>query len=277
MKTGISTIVYRDYEPNIRYEKIRTHGYDCVNLDLWCDPNLPVFQMEDGELSAFLLQEKAWIEGAGLEIEQFHGVWPTKDTSEELRAYKTQLLIKNIRMCQILRCPHLVIHPDMPYGWGAEADAAFAYQVNLQQFRQLLPYAEQAGVTLCLENMPFKLHAISTVKRSCDLIDEIGHPNLGLCLDTGHAMVFGDQAGEMVRYAKDRLKTLHIHDNDGTRDAHWDPFCGSIDWEDFRLALQEIGFGGVVSLETNPLTGTEAEKEENCRRLFQAASCFAGQ
>ena len=46
------------------------------------------------------------------------------------------------------------------------------------------------------------------------------------------------------------LGTLHIHDNDGTADAHRIPGNGTINWGDFSDALAEIGFDGVLNFET---------------------------
>ena len=57
--------------------------------------------------------------------------------------------------------------------------------------------------------------------------------------------------GDAVRMIGiENLYAVHIHDNDGVRDLHQTPFNGVIDWTDFGLALHEIGFAGVVSLET---------------------------
>jgi hypothetical protein len=48
----------------------------------------------------------------------------------------------------------------------------------------------------------------------------------------------------------DLLGSLHVHDNDSTRDAHATPGNGNIDWEDFSNALREVGFDKVLSFET---------------------------
>ena len=53
-----------------------------------------------------------------------------------------------------------------------------------------------------------------------------------------------------MRLLGDRLKVLHVHDNDGKNDQHRAPFTGTIDWEDFTSALAETGFRGVMSLES---------------------------
>jgi sugar phosphate isomerase/epimerase len=50
----------------------------------------------------------------------------------------------------------------------------------------------------------------------------------------------------------DKLKAVHIHDNMGKEDEHLIPGDGIIDWNAFADALREIGYTGVISLETSP-------------------------
>ena len=102
-----------------------------------------------------------------------------------------------------------------------------------------------------------------------------------ICLDTGHANFFDLSAGDAVRLlGKEYLYTLHIHDNDGNGDRHWEPFRGLIDWEDFCNALHEIKYEGVVSLESNlpKLPGELREYEEIalCRKARYIAVLAAG-
>ena len=47
----------------------------------------------------------------------------------------------------------------------------------------------------------------------------------------------------------DRLKTLHIHDNDGTADQHIIPFDGNIDYSRFIAKLKKLDFYGIIALE----------------------------
>ena len=156
-----------------------------------------------------------------------------------------------IRLTPLFGARYLIIHPDMPFGWDAEPAPAFAFATNLELFRAILPIAEAEGVILCIENMPMKAHALSRTRRMYEFVQEINHPHLGMCLDTGHANVFGDDCGDMVRLIAPVLKTLHVHDNLGDKDAHLPPYQGTINWESFTKALREIGFDGVLSIEAS--------------------------
>ena len=64
-----------------------------------------------------------------------------------------------------------------------------------------------------------------------------------------------------IRTLGNRLKVLHIHDNDGIADLHQIPFTftktrenkASTDWDGFLRGLGGIHFDGVLSFETAPV------------------------
>jgi sugar phosphate isomerase/epimerase len=65
-------------------------------------------------------------------------------------------------------------------------------------------------------------------------------------------MVYSDQ-NECIRYIGKRLKATHVHDNDGTWDAHLPPFFGNVCWEPLIMTLKEIGYQGPFSFEVKRL------------------------
>ena len=152
--------------------------------------------------------------------------------------------------CHCLGAPFLIIHPQMPYGWGREEDADFALTLTVELMKNLMPDCETYGVTLCLENMPMTAHRISTMNRIAQAVEMVGHPNAAICFDTGHTNVYGHDLGDAVRTAGKYLRTLHVHDNDGKADRHQLPWLGTANWNSFTAALAETGFDGVISLET---------------------------
>lgn len=111
----------------------------------------------------------------------------------------------------------------------------------------LLPYAESAGVTIALENLPG-----DGFGRVFALLDEFESDALGFCLDTGHAALntahgFDDFADAERR--SDRLAALHLHDNDGASDQHRLPFTGVVDWNRIAGTIAASPFAGCLTLE----------------------------
>lgn len=89
-------------------------------------------------------------------------------------------------------------------------------------------YARQRGVDVLLENIP---NAFSSAER---LIYFLGttHLKLNLCFDVGHAQMM-EGIGTAYSIMKSRIRSTHIHDNDGVKDLHLLPFAegGAIDWK----------------------------------------------
>ena len=104
-------------------------------------------------------------------------------------------------------------------------------------------------------------------------VHAVHHPNLRVCLDTGHCMVLGIAPEDAVKQiGKEHLWAIHVHDNDGIRDLHLSPFDGICDWNRFGKALREIDFDGVFSLEAAvPISCQEKERFIGIRELYQRA------
>ncbi len=258
MEIGIHTENFQDLKINRKdrdalmkaaYEEIRAAGFDGADLTALADVTGPYYTADLATAREMAKKERAVAEAAGLHIYQVHGPWPTDDKTAENRKNKLVHMERAIRLTRYFGARYLVIHPDMPFGWGDEPDPSFARETNTEMLRALLPIAAEEDVVLCLENMPMKSHALSRTKTMYEFVREFDHPNLGMCLDTGHANVFGDDCGEAVRLIAPVLKTLHVHDNMGDKDSHLPPFKGTINWKSFTDALKDIGFDGVLSIE----------------------------
>ena len=86
-------------------------------------------------------------------------------------------------------------------------------------------FARQRGVEVLLENTPNEL---ANADRLMMFLD-ITHLPLNVCFDVGHAHMRGDIENE-YRLLKARIRSTHVHDNDGANDSHLFPNRGAIDW-----------------------------------------------
>ncbi len=111
-----------------------------------------------------------------------------------------------------------------------KVEAAFASLEEISQF------ARQRGVEVLVENTP---NALSSAQRLRYFL-ETTHLNLNVCLDLGHAhMQEGVEAAYKV--LAPRIRSTHIHDNDGKMDLHLFPSLdpgGTIDW---KAAMNQLG------------------------------------
>jgi len=110
-------------------------------------------------------------------------------------------------------------------------DAAFT------SLEELSIFAKQRGVEILIENIP---NALSSAERLNYFLG-ITHLDLGYCFDTGHAhMMEGIDAAFLLM--RDRIRSTHIHDNDGKSDLHLFPGLhsgGTVDWSGTMEMLRQ--------------------------------------
>jgi len=137
-----------------------------------------------------------------------------------------------------------------------KVDAAFS------SLEQISLFARQRDVEVLLENIP---NDLSSAERLLQF-EELTHIGLNYVFDTGHAhMKEGVEAAYQL--LKERIRSTHIHDNDGTNDIHLFPFLttgGTIDWKNAmsNLRSRENQYPLLLELRerpeiTNPLEAVE--------------------
>ena len=261
LEIGITNTSFGVYGPVGRYEAIARCGYDCIDFQEFANVYTDFFRLDDEEFLETLRREREVIESHGLRVHQAHAPWvwgETRDHTEEERALWMIAMKKAVRGSSALGARIFVAHPLLPYD-NTDKNPEEVFALNESFFAELADYAKEYGVTVCIENLPFKKHPLSSVERVCDLVDKLGRDNVGVCLDTGHAAIFDTDVSAAVRYIGGRLSALHIHDNMGDEDSHLIPGDGVIDWLAFAGALREVGYRGVISLETSPKHGKYPE------------------
>jgi len=135
-----------------------------------------------------------------------------------------------LEVAETVPFPYLIQHigiPGQEYGQRS-VDAAFTALEEISLF------ARQRGVEVLLENIPNQL---STAERLLMFLNTT-HLNLNICLDVGHAHM-NDGVEAAYRLLKNRIRSTHVHDNDGKEDLHLFPMLtpgqgspsrGNIDW-----------------------------------------------
>jgi sugar phosphate isomerase/epimerase len=115
---------------------------------------------------------------------------------------------------------------------------------------ELLPEAEKCGITICIENIWFR---INTPDMLLKIKSHFPTPNLGFCYDAGHANIMDkgrtygtgnawrgwNASGKPVPQWEDQalekmlphVVNCHLHDNDGSADSHNLPGCGNVKWD----------------------------------------------
>lgn len=111
----------------------------------------------------------------------------------------------------------------------------------LDAFRELTAAAEDAGVTLALENTHCPAHLDF-------LLTNILSPALTLCFDIAHDRLHSPAPLDLLRTWAARTSILHISDTDGRRDWHWLPGDGNTDFAEVAACFP-VPFAGPLILE----------------------------
>ena len=251
MKTGCGAYYLNRYGLKAGARKMREDGYEFVDYQL-ADTDGELYAARDEDFLAMVSSVRKELNSEGISVSQIHGPWryPPRDFEDADRAERFEKMTKAMVIGKYLGAKYMAIHPVMPF--GVENDRAEeVLQINHAFFSALTKVAASLGIVLCLENMPFVNFPLSDVESIVDFIKQIDHPNLKMCFDTGHANIFEGRIGDMVRYAGDLIKIVHVHDNYGDTDSHNKPYDGTVDWADFAEALFDVGFDGVLNMEAN--------------------------
>ena len=118
-------------------------------------------------------------------------------------------------------------------------------QCSLKSIKECSKYAEDHGISLCVENMPDMEGMIcKSLDELYGLTQEIG---ASMTLDVGHANNMGLSIGEMLKY--DNIGHIHLSDNDGSFDNHDAIGSKNIDFKSLFKGLKEAKFDGVCVIE----------------------------
>ena len=193
----------------------------------------------------------------GLDFPQAHAfVYRTAESTDMTldRPWYEERIRRSIRVAGMLNIPWIVIHPadfssDDTYDF--EKNRSF----NLAYWAPFVDLAIQCGVGIAFENL---YPSGRLPKRYCsdfhelmDLADAFGTEHVGICWDTGHAAIAGQDQPAAFCAIGSRLKALHIHDNHQRTkgDEHMIPYFGTLNWNKILQAISETGYDGAFAFE----------------------------
>jgi sugar phosphate isomerase/epimerase len=134
-----------------------------------------------------------------------------------------------LEIAEVVPFRYLIQH----LGVSGQEFSEYAIEAAFCSLDELCVFARQLGVEILLENTP---NALSSAER-LELFNSITHLKLNYVFDTGHAHI-GAGIEHEFEIMKPRIRSLHVHDNDGKEDQHLFPMRegGTIEW----LATMEL-------------------------------------
>jgi D-psicose/D-tagatose/L-ribulose 3-epimerase len=111
--------------------------------------------------------------------------------------------------------------------------------------REAAAFAQQAGVTLCIEYLNrFECYFLTTAKDAKALVQAVNHPSFRTMYDTFHAHIEEKSPAPAIKTVADVMAHVHISENDrGT------PGTGQVRWDENFKTLREVGYDGWLVIE----------------------------
>lgn len=188
----------------------------------------------------------------GIAVCQAHAPFPSSYTDKERTEKRFYEIVQGMKYAAYLGAPMIVVHPCTHLDFAIEGNPEILFEYNLDFYRRLIPYAEEFGIKIAIENIG-RVSITSTPERLNRLYDTLNHPVFTVCFDVGHCLLQNVDPGEAIKKIGDRLVDgcTHVHDNFGDSDAHTLPFYGKVNWEEVMKALAEIGYRGDLNYEAS--------------------------
>lgn len=183
-----------------------------------------------------VMEVKRACDEAGLEMTVSHLPFYNHDMADKERlAFCHEMTERAIRASAHVGVKYAVVHPHR------DPSKHIYIQRTVELLRPYVELGRSLGVTLCVENM-YTVTAEAT-RMIADQLD------CGICWDVGHANFGGYDQYEGIMTCGERLKVLHLHDNNGQADLHIPAFQGNINWHDVMRALRDVKFEGELNFE----------------------------
>ena len=210
-------------------------GYSFLDLN-FCEMMNPGSVLNTANAESYIWTLKSQKTIYALEYIQAHAPYPRDylSLSEEERRLSDEGIIRSMRWAAELGIPHIVVHPIK----GSIDD-------NIRYFTALIE-KQQKPIRIAIENMETR----SEIWKADDLLAIASSlkPAAGLCLDTGHAHIAGEDIPAFIEKAGEMLIGTHIADNNGREDQHLLPGFGTIEWERVIPALK-ANYSGFLNYE----------------------------
>ena len=252
VRFGVSTHLFHEERLQLGHlEQVASHGFDAIELFA----TRSHFDYHD-EAAIRTLGE--WLASTGLRLHSLHGpimesfsakgwgpAFSNASSDQTLRARSIRETELAVRVADVLPYRYLVLHLGLP-DEQRPSSGDNVRERAVRSLEEIAGFCNDHHVQVAVEVIPNSLSNAESLVRMIE--DDIDLPDVGICLDFGHAHIMSDVV-DAIENVSGHLWTTHIHDNNGRRDDHLVPFEGSIEWARALMATQKVGYDGTYMLE----------------------------
>ncbi|MHB1794950.1 MAG: sugar phosphate isomerase/epimerase family protein [Acidobacteriaceae bacterium] len=167
---------------------------------------------------------------------------------------------------------HLILH----LGERGDTWSPRTLEHGMTAVEHLRAFARPLGVQILLENL--EKNEVAAPQNLMEIL-AVGHfDDIGICLDVGHAHL-DDGIPSAIDTMGPRIRSVHVHDNAGDKDAHLWPGDGTIAWPETMRALESLAKPPATVLEIHPTLenpeGTLVDRFQRTWELLDRAASTA--
>ena len=217
------------------------------------DFNCDIKEFHDGTYDkSFYTELKEYANSLGVIFGQTHAPFASGYVDAQKNEKRFEEIVTSMRYSSYLEAPYMVVHPCQQF-YYSESNKDAIYEYNLNFYRKFIPYYEEYGVKIAIENINYQsgVGVTSTPESLAKIFDELDNEAFSVCFDVGHVNIIGIDPGEAIRTLGSRIGCLHVHDNDGAHDTHTLPYYGTIKWGGVTEALAAVGYSGTLNYEAS--------------------------
>ncbi|NDJ62420.1 MAG: sugar phosphate isomerase/epimerase [Chloroflexi bacterium] len=216
--SGAEVVYPGEFEDVAETKKLLTdHGLACssVNVNIKADP---IFHM--GSLTS-----------------------PDNSVRDKAIEYlKTGMDISVEMGCNLVTCCPLGDGHDYSF----QIDYTEAWARFIEGFKEAASHRADVRLSLEYKPMETRVHTVlPTAASALHVCDQIGLPNVGVTIDTGHALYAIETPSLSIAQCAHANRLFLMHINDNLRNWDWDLVSGSVNWFDWvetLLYLEKVGY-----------------------------------
>jgi len=144
------------------------------------------------------------------------------------------------------------------YDYAFQIDYDWAWERLVEGLTEIAAHRRDIRIGIEYKIKEPRRHLLaSTAAKTLWLIDAVGASNLGVLLDTGHALFAYENLAESVALLSRAGRLVHVHFNDNTRLWDDDMIVGSVHFLEILEMLywlDRVGYDGWLSFDPHPTT-----------------------
>ena len=178
-------------------------GFDAFDLSLFAmirdDPNYEMNQPAYRD-TAHRLRRVA--DECGIVCNQAHAPFHSSTPDPEETAAIFQKIVRAMEIASIVRAKINIVHPKQHLAYKGNEDTL--KQINLEFYRDLIPYAQKFNIKAAVENMwqfydgRINYSTCATPEEFCSYLEEINSEWIVGCLDVGHTAIVNEDLPNMI-------------------------------------------------------------------------------